>query len=244
MVHTTHLMGAALTLAVGMAASASANSVTVALTGMPQYRIFDTSTDGGTTYHRTSAGALEWKRSDSLGGAPVGAFETLCIELTQKVGYGKYNYDLVNLEDAPTLGGATASGELTKSDLLRELWGRHARDVVDANTSAAFQLAAWEVVYDEVRNSDASLNLHKSLDLKDGSFRVKEPIANQPYLTTAQNWLWELDGQGPKECLMAMTNSRYQDQVVQIPLPGAAWAGIALLATMAAIRLKKTMAER
>ncbi|MCY2953955.1 MAG: hypothetical protein NTU53_18590 [Planctomycetota bacterium] len=242
MVHARHLWGAVLALSGGLAAIASADSITVTQTGISEYRIFDTSMDGGKTYHRTSAGALHWKRNDTQGGGPVGVFDTFCTELTQKIGYGKYNYSVVGLEDAPTIGGMEVGEELTKADLVRELWGRHRRDVIDSNTSAAFQLAVWEIIYDEVRSGDGSMNLHKSLDLKDGAFRVKDPIADQPYLATAQNWLWELDGTGPMEHLMAMTNSRYQDQVFQVPLPTATWAGLAIMLIMVTRKVRRAMA--
>jgi hypothetical protein len=238
-----HVWGAALALSAGLASSASASSVTVIQTGVSNYRIFDTSLDGGRTYHRTVGGALQWKRVGGDAPEPTGLFDTFCIELTQHIGYGKYTYDVVPLEAAPSPGGSGVGlgMQSEKADLLREFWASHRDDVIDADTSAAFQLAVWEIVYDDTRNPDGSLDLHASLDLKAGSFRVKPPINSQPYLATAQSWLWQLDGVGPMAHLSAMSNPRYQDQVFEAPFPAAIWSGTALLLSIAAIKVKRAV---
>jgi len=200
---------AALALLGLIVSGASAASVTATLNGMPEYRIFDTSLDGGASFHRTSAGELHWTR------APGGEFDAFCIELTQRLGYGKYTYDLLPMEN----------------NLLSELWGRDYGKIGDADTAAAFQLAVWEIVYDE-----------PALDLKGGMFRIKGAIESQAYFKTAQSWLGELDGSGPKADLLAMSNPRFQDQVTAAPLPASIWGGLGMLAMTLMVKLRRRAA--
>ena len=243
MVHAKHLWGAVLALSAALASVASADSVLVTQNGVSDYRIFDASVDGGKSYHSTLAGILHWKHASDNSALPPEAFDTFCIELTQKVGYGKYTYNVSDLDDALGLGSTLAE---EKADLISELWGRHHRDVAGSDTSAAFQLAIWEILYDA---RDGAGIAHHGLDLKGGSFRVKDPIANKPFLATAQNWLWELDGTGPEAHLMGMTNTRYQDQVFEarllpaVPLPAAAWSGMIMLAGMVALKARHARAK-
>ena len=211
------------TLAVGVSV-ASAGTVTATLNSVAPGMTIDCSLDGGANYEPLLAGQINWTRTGGTQvGNPAGNFATFCIELTQDVGYSSYTFDVVNLQDAPNPGGSGVGlgMGLAKATDIRELWGRHYAEVVDNDTATAFQLAVWEIVYDD------------GLALNADSFQARYPVGPTPtYLTTAQNWLDSLDGQGPMPTIMALSGEGIQDQIffAHTPVPAAAWSGLALLA--------------
>jgi hypothetical protein len=107
------------------------------------------------TTHQVSgyAGIYKWA---GLAGNPWPldhAFESFCIDLKQAVNTGVAQpYTLKELEDAPTPDpnptGVTGMGQV-RADMLRRLWGEHRDDVATAITATAFQLAIWEIVFEQ-----------------------------------------------------------------------------------------------
>jgi hypothetical protein len=100
---------------------------------------------------------------------------------------------------------------------LRELWGRYRHRVVDADSAAAFQLAVWELVYDDDR------------DVTDPAGRFFAEVG--PALARRANgWLQSLDGTGPQaRRLHVLNHPDVADQLVlldqdQPPNGGAAMA--------------------
>jgi hypothetical protein len=226
-----------LVFAVTLNSVASADTITAKLTGLPQFRSAQISADGGATWKGSVAGALQWERvGGTKPGDPIGNFTSFCIELTQNLSIGQtYTFDAVLLGAAPLPGGPgvgnTGMGS-AKANLLRELWGRYFGNVNNADTSAAFQVATWEIVYD------------LGVSLGAGDFQAKGG-GNNPsptYLQTAQNWLNSLDGTGPKAKLGGMSSLRIQDQVYPtIPLPNAVWGGMLLLSGLAVAKVRKAI---
>jgi hypothetical protein len=141
----------------------------------------------------------------------TGDFDAFCIEIAQGIKRGgTITFAVKDLEDAP---GSPMGQE--KADLLRELWGRHAKDVKTADGAAAFQAAVWEITGETTKKANGKLDL----SLTGGHFKaVKTPA----WVITAQAWLNQLDGTGPKATnLVALTNPNRQDYVTAVaPVPG------------------------
>lgn len=160
---------------------------------------------------------FNWTRTDSTaaraGSGIPAQFKSFCVDLEQAVRANtNYTFDVVS----PMQAGYTPEQELA----LRSLWASRIGDVVDPTTSAAFQLAVWEIRYD----TDCNLGT--------GSFRASRPGGS---LALAQQWL---DGLGSTTLrdlpnLVVLQSPCAQDQItVVIPEPGAAacaLAGLALL---------------
>jgi hypothetical protein len=220
-----------------LTANASAGTVVAKFNSVSPSKTFDYSLDGGSTWKSTLAGMMNWTR---LGGTeadnPAGDFFTFCVEMTQHVNYnGQYTYNVVDLEDAPSPGGLGVGNGmgLTKANSLRELWGEYIDNVVDANTASAFQIAVWEIVYDD------------ALALNAGSFLARFPT--QSHVSLAQTWLNTLDGRGPMPVLMGISHASAQDQVYfespAVPLPSAAWTGAALMTFLIGRRVRQVGAQ-
>lgn len=171
-------------------------------------------------HSNTSAGQFQWKTIASDAGFS-GQFHTFCIDLTQSISMGNtYTYNLVNIDLAPDpgtgTGGSGVDGPmgLNKAQQLRELWNKfHPLIGNDNLKSAAFQIAVWDIVYDDF-TADAGAAA-----------------------TLANTWLISLNGLHDKnECaLIALSDPRLQDQVTchdphETPVPPTlALAGIGIL---------------
>ncbi len=207
------------------------------------------STNGGLNWSSPTAGAMNWVRTGGsyagLGGAYTSGteFVSFCVELTQYVNYnGSYTYTVVEVGGVPSPGGSGVGNGMgtSKADQLRELWTIARDQVQDSLTAAAFQLAIWEVVYDD----DTSLST--------GSFQAKKRNTGDLIPATAQNWLSQIDGTHELANIFGMRNSGTQDQVFfqppppsprteAVPLPGAAWCGGLLLGGLAFRSLRRRL---
>jgi hypothetical protein len=129
----------------------------------------------------------------------IGGF---CMDLSEYLGSGSLNYDVLMLEDGPRpttfLGGPMGQ---RKAAFLAELWGRFYNPVWAAggtytsqqkSDAEAFAAAVWEIVYEDLPASSSGWDV--MIDGTDGSrgFRA----TNLDY-QTANNWLHALDGTGP-----------------------------------------------
>jgi hypothetical protein len=163
-----------------------------------------------------------------------------CIEM-QLSSPGTYrDYSIKNLQDAPITAGPSyiPMGD-TKADYIRELWADHFDDVVSNTTAAAFQLAIWEIVYEQNTNEDGEVvwNVNSTLGADATGFRVTAGSTDARNL--ANTWLWGLDGTGPMvNNLYAYSAPNYQDYVFQVPVPAAILLGILGL-SVAGVKLRK-----
>lgn len=133
---------------------------------------------------------------------------TWCIELTQSISQGtSYYYNTADLTSATSWAGR-----------LQELIAMHYQDVLSAAnsiTSAAMQLAVWEVVY-EPANSN--------LDLSSGNFRASAPLFNGDSTSArnmAQGWLTNLSSSVDtgKYKIVMLTSGGAQDVITVLPTP-------------------------
>lgn len=99
-----------------------------------------------------------------LGGLLNGvSFTTYCSQLNQSIGFGSSytDYSVVATDGA---GGFTA----TQATALGKLFTFAASSVVDHVTSAAFQLAVWEIVYETTGSYSASGGTFMGTDVTAG----------------------------------------------------------------------------
>lgn len=202
------------------AGAATADTVEVRFDGVDpgeRVRVY-LDTDGNGTYdynQRITAGVMNWTNLDS--GA---AFDTFCIELTEYISNGQVA-EYTTHEDltaAPRTDGVVISD--TKADKISAFWGQFRHLVVDSDTASAFQVGIWEIVYD----GDGVLDL----DYGSGSFALSGHDNYADTFGIASQWLNALDMNGPHASLLTIANDGRQDQITQVPTPGAAAAGLAL----------------
>jgi hypothetical protein len=155
-----------------------------------------------------------------------------CIEMQYSTTSYK-PYTIKSLQDAPLTGGPLGGPMgATKADAIAELFANHIADVAGNNTNAAaFQLAVWEIVYE----NNGSWDVKATGGAADTGFRA---TGNAAALNLANTWLGELDGQGAKATLYAYSNDTYQDYVVQVPVPAAVLLGFLGLGA-AGIKLRR-----
>jgi hypothetical protein len=177
-------------------------------------------------------GVYNWTRTggDHVG-TPTGNFSTFCIELNQHISFGgSYTYTVMKLEDAPNPGlpepGVNGMGAV-KAANLKKLWAAY-RDSIgtDAVKAAAFQVAVWEVVYEDIGTYDTSA----------GDFYINTVSSTANSVRTQANtWLNFLSSLTMQANLAALSSESYQDQLVVVPTPTGVTAGAGLLAVVGII---------
>lgn len=185
-----------------------------------------------------------------------GAFRTFCIEINQQVlGSGQTaTYNIVDLSEAPN-PGLPGSGDTFSTTVVDRIhavlraamnldWidGKLQGDTGSTNiTQAAIQLAIWESIWENQNTTVASLTLasgdsRATIDSESAAVHnaLGTLFAAASALMLQNGNDYHIDG------LKALTNSTYQDQLVVVPLPPAAWAGLGLLGlTFGVHRLRK-----
>ena len=170
-----------------------------------------------------------------------GSFTTFCIEINQPVRIGRsHEYEVVELANAPFPGVGVGNGKgmgADKANDIQHLWANYYRIDFNPVEAAAFQIAIWEILYDD------------ALLLDEGAFQARrnsgKPVKLAQEWLNKTNWTWT----GALPNLLALTSPGAQDQlflgptpegesapVVAVPLPASVWAGIALLAVLMVAR--------
>lgn len=151
-----------------------------------------------------SAGMLSFTKNQVTGVMPLpigSTFSAFCVEVLQNVVTGKkVSYSFV---DASTRFSAA------KTDAITRLYTLFNGQVNSKSTSAAFQLALWEIVDDFDENSSWT-----SLNLSNGKFKLSWMDTYKNTVKLAQHWLGQLSGTKSKYDMYVMTNQFSQDQLV------------------------------
>ncbi|MGH7242255.1 MAG: PEP-CTERM sorting domain-containing protein [Phycisphaerales bacterium] len=169
------------------------------------------STDSGNSWTGTIAGSMNWTRDIGNPGTYAGLqgnFSTFCIEVTQHVGFGgTYDYFQNTVANGPYPADINFNLPMggTKAGQLAELFGRQYNTLATNTDFGAFQMAVWEIVYDN------------GSDVNSGVFQIRNAATEQ---ALANTWLSSIDGSGPiMGGLFALSSAEAQDQIV--PGPGS-----------------------
>lgn len=154
-------------------------------------------------------------------------YDTYCVEIGQSIGGGYNTHALVT----PLLGATTTTGgnsgpvlfDATRTANLQTLWGSFKALAIDSDSSAAFQLAQWEITFDD----DMTLDQNAL-----SRFWSNE---NATYRSTAEGWLSAIrtGSATTQQSLLLLSDPERQDLVTPVPEPGtmiALAAGAALVA--------------
>ncbi len=155
-------------------------------------------------------------------------FVGYCIDLEDGVSTGNtHTWNVTDVASAPDGQYTMGTGKALR---LAELWGRYHGLVDTAFKAAAFQLAVWEIVYEAEALQLGTYDVTSGYDRNTGFAVDASWHADFGNLTTlANSWVNGLDGTGPLANLMALTNPRTQDflvETVPVPVPGAVCLGI------------------
>ena len=138
-----------------------------------------------------------------------------CIDLGQSVTQNQTGiFDVIDLSAAPKPhhDGVPESGMgAKKADALRALWAQFINQTHTAEGAAAFQLAVWEIIYEEYDQDNWNVS-------EGSGFR-----ANVSDNHLANTFLRNLDltEDGARANLVALSNDEIQDFMVAVPAPGA-----------------------
>lgn len=207
--------------------------------GLGQSVHYETNIGGWTGAHDTNTAVIQGDRSAGAAGGtttllPFASYQydTYCIEIGQNIGGGYNTHSIV----APLLGMTTDNGgssgpilfDATRTANLQTLWGSFKSSVVDADTSAAFQLAQWEITFD----SDVTLDQNAN-----SRFWSNESTT---YRSTAENWLTAIrtGSATTQQSLLILSDPDKQDLVTPVPEPATMLALAAGAAIFGARRRK------
>jgi hypothetical protein len=200
-------------------APATADTVDVRFTSVSSARIVSVS---GTYYNGSLyAGALNHQFANGTGAAAVlsGIRATFCTELTQLVNSSYHSFSFVTPANAPNPGSGMGT---VKERALQEIYYRASTTWSDQQFSnpdlaAGFQALIWKIVYDY-----NPLDKVNSLSFSTGDVRVTG--LNAAALSFANDLITSGIDSGNRELrLRAVINSTYQDQLILVPIPPAAF---------------------
>lgn len=192
--------------------SAQADTIDLSYQGLH----FSNSLTANTNYGHFYAGAMNFKE---IGGDEQELI-TFCMEVTQIV-QSQATYSMTDLADTP--GSISGGMGDYRAGLLQSLYDSHYDDALSSRTeSSAFQMAVWEIVYED----DVSIGQNFTLDVSDGDgFQVSGGSVVQQHdgmnvsaVDLANAWLSDLSWTGVTT-LRGLKSTTGQDQITMIPLP-------------------------
>jgi hypothetical protein len=166
------------------------------------------------------AGVYLLNKTNSTGIGDIwhnGLVPGFCMEIEEPHPTTTLTYDVIMPDNVYNSYLGETLGTV-KANYLRELWARYydpAWATVGPHTPAeAFAAAIWEIVYEKLPASPAGWNV-----TTDGTFGPGGFMATNLDAATANKWLHELTGSGPKADLLAFVNHGGQDYLVAVPEP-------------------------
>jgi hypothetical protein len=151
-----------------------------------------------------------------------GSIPAFCIELQEFAPDTTHTYQVTMPEDVYNSVTGTTMGT-TKANYLRELWARYYDNswagggtLTDQQHQAAeaFAAAVWEIVYEDLPTSPLGWDVRI-----DGTAGERGFWAESLDADTANKWLHNLTGSGPKADLRAFVCDGQQDYLVAVPEP-------------------------
>lgn len=165
------------------------------------------------------------------------SLSVFCTDFFDNANSGNYTFQ--DLSDAPQ-PGTYQMGE-DRAALISGLYGAWHDNLATANEFAAFQLAIWEIAFeDEFDGTLGSLDLESGQFFSDGSIAGNAERGN--ILAIGHQMIedaWQLYEDGEGLSLLAATSNNHQDFIVIIPLPAPVWMGLAGLVGVAALRRRR-----
>jgi hypothetical protein len=153
---------------------------------------------------------------------PNGLVPGFCIELQETAPTSTHTYQVMMPEDAyNSITGQTLG--TTKGNYIRELWARYYDNswatsgphTVQQNAAAeSFAAAIWEIVYEDLPATPLGWDVST-----DGTLGIRGFRAEELDVDTANKWLHNLTGSGPKADLRVFVNQGQQDYLVAVPEP-------------------------
>jgi len=229
-------LAAMTTMAIG--APAFAGNIDMTFEGLTDNVLVNThyTGDRGSSFNQAAfVGRFEWTvTSSDIAGFEAGdTIYTFCTELTEYAASGTFaETPITDLPTSP--GGDLSPMSDFRAGLLSELYANRFNEAVglhghayDKDKAAAFQIAAWEIVYQDGGVAESSLNSLGDITLDvngdDGAgFRVTNIAADIRSL--ANTWLDELvGGTTVSSNLIGFGADGLQDQITMVPLPAAVW---------------------
>lgn len=210
-------------VALGIAATASADTVVMKYTGNTGLNSVSVPGNGG-----HSAGHLTYNIQN------VGSYNTFCIETAQTVSSSYLTYEIVNLADAPSPGSPYGQA---KADAVVQIianaidmgWIDNKLQATpgalsaadNADRMSAIQALIWAEL---VGNDSAPTSGDGGTQANISSLLAFVPAQNSNTYNIMQSRL------------RAAVNDGAQDQLYVVPLPSAAWASLGMLGMCAGVR--------
>jgi len=201
----------------GLASAASAAYVNATFTGVTPGVNVNISDTANSISMGTQAGGFNFTRTGGTATDPylTGSYVTFCIDLVKHVtASNNYAWNQTSLDMAPTPtgGGVNYPMGATKADLLGRLWGAHRSGLSTNVEFGAFQLAVWEIVFE---NSLV-------LDVLNGNFTVSGGDADSASARTLANtWLSTVGSKPAYGGVYALTGGQDGPQDQLVPNPGS-----------------------
>lgn len=199
---------AAIAAGVMFTGQAQAGFVTATLNSIAPVVNVEVSSNTGANFVTVRAGLNNFTGAPTNPAGLDGPFTAFCIDFSQTISLGGTytDYTISPLANAPTppLPPHQPMGPVI-ADQISELWGRFRLGLSSNEDYAAFQVAIWELIYDN----------NKTVTTGDFQLRNNATVAG-----IAQGFINAIDGLGPREAgLFALTSGSTQDMLV--PAPGA-----------------------
>lgn len=200
---------------------------------------FDTNIGAWVGNHTVNTAMINGDRSAGAAGGvttllpfAVYKYPTYCVEIGQTIG-GGYN---IHQSVTPLLGSSTNTGgnsgpvlfDAVRTCNLELLWGNFFGAIVDNDTSSAFQLAQWELTFDD------------DVTLLDNTQRMWTTNAGGKY-AIAEAWLTAIrtGTVTNKQKLLLLSDPNVQDLITPVPEP----ASLTAIAIGAAALVRKRRAR-